>query len=78
MDLNSVRKIKGSMIDAGVTWFISRNDECLSVIATGPDRSGAIILMNIPDDVVLRRAWRIIVNRIKRMVTPNIEVEPRR
>jgi hypothetical protein len=57
--------IRSKMLDAGVTWGMDRHSARLWVGCKGPDRSGTLILMDVPDDVVLRRAWVIVKRRLQ-------------
>lgn len=59
--------IRNKMIDAGVTWMFTYKTGTLSIVATGPNRSGFVVVNNIPDDVVLKRARLIIVDKFKRL-----------
>lgn len=56
----SPTEIRRSLLqDHGITWLLDRNAARLTIAAAGQDRSGAIILMDIPDDVVIERASAI-------------------
>ena len=52
--------IKRQMQDLGVSWLQDCHTKRIYVKATGEDRSGAVILCEVPDDVVMDRAVQII------------------
>lgn len=55
----SNEQIRSRMIDAGVSWAWDHKSQ-IEVIATGADRSGAVVIHRIPDDIVVERAMQVL------------------